>query len=759
MSVPPSSEYTSTFLTFLSTLGKSVLVSTYQAQKLILVRAQNSHLNTHFVTTPKPMGMAFQHKRLSIGSGNHIVDYFNLPNVAHRVHPTNTHDGAFFQRRVHVTGDIDIHEMAFDNKNALWFVNTKMSCLCTLDDEHSFVPRWRPQFITAYDTSDRCHLNGLAIRDGKPRYVTALGSSDRAAGWRNTKKDGGIVIDINSNEIIADGLCMPHSPRWYRDKLWVLESGRGELISIDESSGKKTIVTQLPGFCRGIDFIEQFALIGLSEVRETAVFAGLPLTEREQHRKCGVWIVNIESGAIVGHLEFTKGVEEIFAVQTLPAKYPALLELDHELQDTSYVVPKNLIGEFVAASKMQNKIDEALALHRDKQYIRAIALYQKILMEEPNNPEVQLHRAEALSKVGQWDEARRILEQIIAADSKHALAHNLLGQYHAVHNDFNQALEHFNAAINSDGQFASAYYRRGCIRLVHRNFDQGWQDYAWRTRMPGFNTFSLPHPEWRGEDISDKTLLILTEKTDGDALLFARFLPCLKGRCKKLIVACDERLKLLFNELEVVDEVREHGTLPVDLFDTYSSIMSLGEMLNVNAESLSVDAPYLAINDKVIAPTVVNQAHRPLKIGLFWRSNDRLDDHTACHLSEFISLTENLPASFFSLQPTTFAAERELLAKHNINNLAQGITTYSQAGALMQQMDLIVTVTAPMAHLSGALALPTLVLAPYQLDWQWADTDQLSNWYPGVRVLRQKKIGDWTSPLEQCRQLIGDITG
>jgi ADP-heptose:LPS heptosyltransferase len=161
----------------------------------------------------------------------------------------------------------------------------------------------------------------------------------------------------------------------------------------------------------------------------------------------------------------------------------------------------------------------------------------------------------------------------------------------------------------------------------------------------------------------------------------------------------------------------------------------------------------------VIAPTLANNAHRPVKIGLFWRSNDSMNDHRACHLSEFISLTENLRASFFSLQPTILAEERELLAKHNINNLVQEITTYSQAGALMQQMDLIVTVTAPIAHLSGALGLPTIVLAPYQFDWQWAGTDESSNWYPGVKVLRQQKIGDWTSSLEQCRQLIGDITG
>ena len=189
---------------------------------------------------------------------------------------------------------------------------------------HSIVPRWRPPFITGYDLTDRCHLNGLAMRDGKPKYVSALGTSDKPAGWRENKAFGGMIMDIDDNRMITDGLSMPHSPRWYRDKLWVLESGAGQLITVDETTGEKTVIAQVPGFCRGIDFIERYALIGLSEVRETAVFAGLPLTEREQDRKCGVWIVDIETGETVGFLVFADGVQEIFSVQLLERQNPHL---------------------------------------------------------------------------------------------------------------------------------------------------------------------------------------------------------------------------------------------------------------------------------------------------------------------------------------------------------------------------------------------------------------------------------------------------
>jgi uncharacterized protein (TIGR03032 family) len=194
--------------------------------------------------------------------------------------------------------------MGFDSDNELWLVNTKMSCLCTLDINHSIVRRWRPPFISGYDLTDRCHLNGLAMADGKPKYVSALGTSDKPAGWHENKAFGGMIMDIDGNRMIAGKLSMPHSPRWCRDKLWVLEAGAGQLITIDEASGEKTVVAQMPGFCGGIDFIERYALIGLSEVRETAVFAGLPLTEPEQDRKCGAWIIDIET---VGFLAFSGG--------------------------------------------------------------------------------------------------------------------------------------------------------------------------------------------------------------------------------------------------------------------------------------------------------------------------------------------------------------------------------------------------------------------------------------------------------------------
>ena len=162
----------------------------------------------------------------------------------------------------------------------VWFVNTRFSCLCTRSHNYSFQPRWRPPFITELAPEDRCHLNGLCVIDDRIKYVSALGESNEPGGWRKNKRDGGLLMDVETNEVITRGLSMPHSPRWYRGRLWVLNSGEGGLGFIDPRTGRYESVAELPGFTRGFDFVGPLAFIGLSQVRESAIFSGIKIAER-----------------------------------------------------------------------------------------------------------------------------------------------------------------------------------------------------------------------------------------------------------------------------------------------------------------------------------------------------------------------------------------------------------------------------------------------------------------------------------------------
>jgi uncharacterized protein (TIGR03032 family) len=340
------SVHTSNLPALFDQLGISLIVSTYQAGKAIVVRSDSGTLNTHFRAFTKPMGIIAANNLLTIGGANTVWEYRNMPTLAQKLEPAGKHDACYLPRRIHVTGDIDIHELARDDSNELWVVNTRFCCLCTLDVDHSFYPRWRPSFVSALAPEDRCHLNGLAMVDGRPKYVTALGETDTLAGWRTNKAKGGVLIDVEKNEVLLRGLSMPHSPRWHQGKLWLLESGEGSLAQVDLERRTWRTVVQVPGFTRGIDFFGPLAFIGLSQVRESAVFSGIPLVERISERTCGVWVVNIETGQTVGFLRFEAGVQEIFAVQILRGmRFPELLEWNDQRLGNSYVLPDEALTD------------------------------------------------------------------------------------------------------------------------------------------------------------------------------------------------------------------------------------------------------------------------------------------------------------------------------------------------------------------------------------------------------------------------------
>ena len=340
------SVYTSNLPELLAQLNISLVVTTYQAGKVILVRQDGESINTHFRNFSKPMGVTADAHRLTVGGTNTVWYYRNMPSVASKLEPKGKHDACYLPRRIHVTGDIDIHELAWDCEGELWVVNTRFGCLCTLDADHSFNPRWRPPFLTAIAPEDRCHLNGLGMVDGVPKYVTALGETDTQGGWRENKANGGILMDVTSNEVLLRGLSMPHSPRWYGGHLWVLESGQGSIAVVDLDNKTWKTIAKVPGFTRGVDFIGPLAFVGLSQVRESATFSGIPLVEELEERTCGVWVVNIQTGQTIAFLRFEEGIQEIFGVQILPnISYPEIMEWDDDQIAQSYVLPDDALKD------------------------------------------------------------------------------------------------------------------------------------------------------------------------------------------------------------------------------------------------------------------------------------------------------------------------------------------------------------------------------------------------------------------------------
>ncbi|MGB5636503.1 MAG: TIGR03032 family protein [Waterburya sp.] len=307
-------EYSNNLASILNHLNVSLFFSTYQAGKLGVVTAKNNSLSISFHNFERAMGMAVSPTQMAVGGKDWVYFLRNDSNLAPQIDPPGTYDACFLTRGGQYTGDISIHDLAWGNQE-LWMVNTRFSCLCTLTNNYNFLPQWRPAFVSAITPEDRCHLNGLAMVDGMPKYVTVLGKTDTLGGWRDNKASGGCILEVPSNRAVTEGLSMPHSPRMYRNILWVLNSGHGEIVTVDIVSGKQEKIISLPGYTRGLALVGKYAFVGLSKIRETAIFGNLPICDRFNDLICGIAVVDLSAKQMISCIEFQAGVDEIFDIQ------------------------------------------------------------------------------------------------------------------------------------------------------------------------------------------------------------------------------------------------------------------------------------------------------------------------------------------------------------------------------------------------------------------------------------------------------------
>ncbi|MDB9315111.1 TIGR03032 family protein [Spirulina sp. CS-785/01] len=755
--LPLRSVHTTNFPDILNQLGISLVVSTYQAGKVIAVRADGDTLNTHFRMFNKPMGLTADQEKMSIGTAYQLWELRNIPAVAQKIEPVGKHDACYLPRKTHVTGDIDVHEMAYINEE-LWFVNTRFSCLCTLDERNSFVPRWRPPFVTAYSLEDRCHLNGLAAVKNQPKYVTALGETDDGEGWRKNKAFGGILMDVQSNEILSRGLSMPHSPRWYDNRLWVLESGKGSLATVDTQRGFVTPVTQLPGFTRGIDFYGRLAFIGLSQVRESAVFSGIPLTERLKERVCGVWVVNIDSGEIVAFLRFEDAVQEIFSVQVLPGvRFPEIIDWDETLMGTSYVLPDEALREVVQPKAVDTnnpdyQFNMACDRYRQGKYEEAIRHYLHCLELNPHYTTARYNLGVIYRQLEQWENAEAQFLQVLQATPDSAESYNNLGIIYQNQHQLKKSLGCYQKAIQLQPNNPQFHFNLGMALLMNGNLKQGWQECEWRWQTDEFTPLECPHPQWDGSDISDKVILVHTEQGAGDAIQFIRYIPLLAQKCAGIILVCIPDLIPLFKNIIGIDKILPPGQIPLSEFQVYAPLMSLPYCLGTTLETIPTDIPYLSVEGKASIPQPSNP--NILKVGIVWGGSPthKNDSNRSCRLSDFYPILRLPNIKFYSLQKGDRTAEFARLPEDiEIEDLSPQLTDYAATARIIKELDLIITVDTSVAHLAGAFGKLVWTLLCYTPDWRWMLDRNDTPWYPTMRLFRQSQPYQWLDVFERVK--------
>jgi uncharacterized protein (TIGR03032 family) len=299
----------------------SLALTTYQAGKLILLGVQpDGQLSVCERTFPRCMGLAADEQTLWMAALWQLWRFENI--LPAGAASSDGFDRVYVPQLATTTGDVDVHDLAVDRDGRLVFVNTLFSCLATTSDTHNFVPLWQPPFVSRLAAEDRCHMNGLAMRDGRPAFVTCVSRSDVADGWRDRRRDGGVVVDVGSREIVAGGLSMPHSPRWYRDRLWLLQSGTGHFGWVDLASGRFEPVAFCPGYLRGLSFVGDFAVVGSSRARENRTFSGLELDDNlkahDAEARCGLYVIDLRSGDLVHSVRIQGIVDELYDVVAIP---------------------------------------------------------------------------------------------------------------------------------------------------------------------------------------------------------------------------------------------------------------------------------------------------------------------------------------------------------------------------------------------------------------------------------------------------------
>lgn len=303
--------------TILKELGGSVAITTYQANRLIFLSSTDGKTISQ---TPKlmkrPMGLSFVDGIMAVATAESI-EMFKQNDELAKNFPNNPgkYSTLISPRASFYTGKIDLHDVHIGTKG-IYGVNTRFSTLCKFDYQNSFSPIWKPEFITKFLPDDRCHLNGLAMDNGKPKYISCLGDQDKPNGWRDTIENGGLIIDVETNKTLIDKLPMPHSPRIIGNNLYVLLSAIGGLLCVDLKTGDQKAFG-LGNFVRGLAHHGDYLIIGTSKIRESSkLFNKLPV--KKEQNEAGIIFFNIKTEKVEGKIIYEDTVDEIYDVAFLP---------------------------------------------------------------------------------------------------------------------------------------------------------------------------------------------------------------------------------------------------------------------------------------------------------------------------------------------------------------------------------------------------------------------------------------------------------
>ncbi|WP_019503036.1 tetratricopeptide repeat protein [Pseudanabaena sp. PCC 6802] len=409
---------------------------------------------------------------------------------------------------------------------------------------------------------------------------------------------------------------------------------------------------------------------------------------------------------------------------------------------------------------------------------KAIAAYQKVIDLNPNHIDAHIGLGNMYSNLQQYERAIDEFNRAIAIDSSNANAYNWLGFVCLELNQVDAAIEAFRHAINYNPDYPEAHLNLSLALLLQGNYAEGLAEYEWRSQRSGLDKDSphfFPHPVWDGQDLQGRTLLIYSEQGFGDLIQFIRYIPIAKARCGsngKIIFDCQEPVRRLFEPFidKTGIEIRPRN-LPLPHFDIRASLLSLPHILGTTLDTIPAPEQYLSIGKDINPEAIrkIGERRSLLKVGLVWASKQTHSTapKRSCHLSSLLPLFDLVKdlangqtnIHFYVLQKEISDADRPLMEQYQaeLTDLSNYLGDFADTAAIIDRLDLVITVDTSVAHLAGAMGKPVWVMLPLAPDWRWLLEREDSPWYPTMRLFRQDKTGDWQGAIERIAIAVREL--
>ena len=375
----------------------------------------------------------------------------------------------------------------------------------------------------------------------------------------------------------------------------------------------------------------------------------------------------------------------------------------------------------------------------------AIACYRRALTVAPRDTGVLSNLANVLRESGRLEEARILHDRALAlAPDRPGLIYNA-GLVDRDQGRPAQALAAFERVLTLDPAHPDCRWDHALALLQQGDYAQGFPAYEARWGLTAAVKRNLPLPLWDGSPLNGKTVFLHDEQGFGDVLQFARFIPEVKARgAGKVVLECQPELMRLMAMAPGVDAViPRHRGIPA--CDVAAPLLSLPGLFGTTLDNLPAAVPYLRAPE----PAQILPEDGRLKLGLVWAGKLKPRDRS-CPLALLLPLLGHPRFAPFSLQTGPRAADLAAMGADSvISDLAPRLTDFAETAALLTQLDLLVTIDTSIAHLAGALGVPTFLLLRYTSDWRWFDHGTTSPWYPSLRLFRQQEPNRWDGALAE----------